>query len=244
MIIGLIPSRLNSRRLKHKPLLEIDGLPIIVHTFKRAQLANKLDKVIVCADDIKIVNTVRKHGGEALLTSKKHKNGTERIASVSKKFKRARLIIDVQGDEPLVDPKDIDRVIDFHLKNKQFDIVVPCMLAKDNISSRNLVKVIFSENGKVLYFSRATVPFDFKEKIKYYRDLSIVSFIPKMLTKYSKLKLGFNEKAEGIELIRALENDMKIGTFIATNSGFAVDVNQDLMRAINIMPNNKIRKKY
>ena len=70
MIIGLIPSRLNSRRLKHKPLLEIDGLPIIVHTFKRAQLANKLDKVIVCADDIKIVNTVRKHGGEAILTSK------------------------------------------------------------------------------------------------------------------------------------------------------------------------------
>ena len=178
MIIGLIPSRLNSRRLKHKPLLEIDGLPIIVHTFKRAQLANKLDKVIVCADDIKIVNTVRKHGGEAILTSKKHKNGTERIASVSKKFKRARLIIDVQGDEPLVDPKDIDRVIDFHLKNKQFDIVVPCMLAKDNISSRNLVKVIFSENGKVLYFSRATVPFDFKEKkIKYYRDLYIVSFL-------------------------------------------------------------------
>ena len=116
------------------------------------------------------------------------------------------------------------------------------MLAQENITSRNLVKVIFAENGKVLYFSRATVPFDFKEKIKYYRDLSIVSFIPKMLTKYSKLKLGFNEKTEGIELIRALENDMKIGTFIATNSGFAVDVNQDLMRAINIMPNNKIRK--
>ncbi len=245
MIIGLIPSRLNSRRLKHKPLLEIDGLPIIVHTFKRAQLSKKLDKVIVCADDMKIVNTVRKHGGDALLTSKKHKNGTERIAAVSKKFKKAKLVIDVQGDEPLVDPKDIDRVIDFHLKNKQFDIVVPCMLAKDNITSRNLVKVIFAENGKVLYFSRATVPFDFKEKkIKYYRDLSIVSFKPKILIKYSKLKLGFNEKAEGIELIRALENDIKIGTFIAINSGFAVDVNQDLMRAINIMPNNKIRKKY
>ena len=83
-----------------------------------------------------------------------------------------------------------------------------------------------------------------KKKIKYYRDLSIVSFKPKILIKYSKLKLGFNEKAEGIELIRALENDIKIGTFIAINSGFAVDVNQDLMRAINIMPNNKIRKKY
>ncbi len=245
MILGLIPSRLNSKRLKHKPLLEIDGLPIIVHTFKRAMLSKKLDKVLVCADDNKIVKTVEKHGGEAILTSKKHKNGTERIAEVSKKFKNAKLIIDIQGDEPLVDPKDIDKVINFHLKNKHFDIVVPCMLAKENVASRNLVKVIFSKNGKVMYFSRAVAPFNFKDqKVKYYRDLSIVSFLPNILKKYSKLKMGFNENVEGIELMRALENDLKVGTFIASNSGFAVDVNQDLMRAISVMPKNKIRKKY
>jgi len=245
MNIALIPSRLNSKRLQHKPLLEIDGLPIIVHTFKRASLSKKLDKIIVCADDIRIVDTVKKYGGVAILTSKKHKNGTERIAEVAKKFKKAKLIVDVQGDEPLVDPKDIDRVVDFHYKNKQFDIIVPCMRAKENISSRNLVKVIFSDKGRVLYFSRAQVPFNFKEKkIKYYRDLSIVSFLPSALNKYSKLKMGFNEKTEGIELIRAIENDIKIGTFIATGSGFAVDVNQDLMKAIDVMPNDKIRKKY
>ena len=245
MIIGLIPTRLNSKRLKEKPLLEIDGLPIIVHTFKRAMLSKKLDKVIVCADDKKIVDVVKKNGGTAILTSKKYNNGTERIAEVSKKFRRSKLIIDIQGDEPLVDPRDIDRVINFHLKNKQFDIVVPCMHAKENVMSRNLVKVIFSEKGKVLYFSRAVVPYNFKDKeVKYYRDLSIVSFLPKTLIKYSELKMGFNEKIEGIELLRALENDMKIGTFIATKSGFAVDVNQDLMKAISIMPYNKIRKKY
>lgn len=245
MIIGLIPSRLNSTRLKHKPLLEIDGLPIIVHTFKRAMLAKKLDRVIVCADDQKIINVVKKYGGEAILTSKKHKNGTERIAEVSKKFKNAKLIIDVQGDEPLVDPKDINKVVDFHLKNKQFDIIVPCMLAEENVSSRNLVKVLFSKSGKVIYFSRAVVPFNFKEKkIKYYRDLSIVSFKPKTLVEYSKLKIGIIEKIEGIELVRALENNISIGTFIAKNSGFAVDVNQDLMKAIDEMPKNKIRQKY
>lgn len=245
MIIGLIPSRLNSKRLKQKPLLEIDGLPIIVHTFKRAMLSKKLDKIIVCADDQKIVDVVKKHGGEAILTSKKFRNGTERIAEVSKKFKKSKLVIDIQGDEPLVDPKDIDKVVDFHLKNKQFDIVVPCMLTKENVASRNLVKVLFADNGKVLYFSRAVVPYNFRDKkIKYYRDLSIVSFLPKVLTKYSKLKMGFNEKTEGIELIRALENNISVGTFIAINSGFAVDVNQDLMEAINVMPNNSIRKKY
>ena len=88
MIIGLIPSRLNSKRLKNKPLLKIDGLPIVVHTFKRAKLSKKLDDVIVCADDEKIVDVVKKHGGKALLTSKNHKNGTERIFEVAKKIKK------------------------------------------------------------------------------------------------------------------------------------------------------------
>ena len=176
MIVGLIPSRLNSRRLKEKPLLEIDGLPIIVHTFKRAKLSKKLDDVIVCADDKKIVDVVKDHGGKAVLTSKKHKNGTERIYEVAKKLK-AKLIIDIQGDEPLVNPSDIDNVINFHRKNQHFDIVVPSMLAKENINSRNLVKVIFSNNGKIIYFSRAKVPYDYKEKnVKYFRDLSIVLF--------------------------------------------------------------------
>tara|TARA_Y100001970_G_scaffold76866_1_gene97650 strand:- start:12738 stop:13478 length:741 start_codon:yes stop_codon:yes gene_type:complete len=245
MIIGLIPSRLNSKRLKNKPLLKIDGLPIVVHTFKRAKLSKKLDDVIVCADDEKIVDVVKKHGGKALLTSKNHKNGTERIFEVAKKIKKTKMIIDIQGDEPLVDPKDIDRVIDFHKKNSHFDIVVPCMKANTNINSRNLVKVVFSENGKILYFSRAQVPFDYKDKkINYYRDLSIVSFKPDALKKYSTLKMGIIEKIEGIELIRAIENNLNLGTFIAKGSGFAVDVNQDLMKAIDVMPKDKIRKLY
>ena len=115
MILALIPSRLNSTRLTKKPLLEIDGLPIIVHTFKRVLLSKKIDKVIVCTDSNEIKNVVEEYGGEAILTSKKHKNGTERIAEVAKKFK-ARLVIDIQGDEPLVDPTDIDKVIAYHQK--------------------------------------------------------------------------------------------------------------------------------
>ena len=244
MIIGLIPSRLNSTRLKNKPLLEIDGLPIIVHTLKRAQLSKKLDRVIVCTDSKRIVEVVKKSGGEAIMTSKNHKNGTERIAEVAKKF-NPKLIIDVQGDEPLVDPKDIDKVIDFHLKNKNFDIVVPSMISKVNSKSQNLVKVVFSETGRILYFSRALIPHDFKNnKPIYFKDLSIVSFLPKALQKFSKTKMGKLEKIEGIELIRALEIDLKLGTFVSKGTSFSVDVNDDLLRAINIMPHNIIRKKY
>jgi len=244
MIIGLIPSRLNSKRLKEKPLLEIDGLPIIVHTFKRAQLSKKLDDVIVCTDHQKIVDVVRSHGGKAILTSKKHRNGTERIYEVAKKIK-ADLIIDIQGDEPLVNPKDIDDVINFHKKNKNFDIVVPSIPVKENVSSRNLVKIIFSDNGKIIYFTRAKAPYNFNNKrVKYFKHFSIVSIKPKALKRYVKLKMGKIEKIEGVELLRAIENDFNLGTFIIHGSSFSVDVNQDLMRAIDIMPKDRIRKLY
>jgi 3-deoxy-manno-octulosonate cytidylyltransferase (CMP-KDO synthetase) len=204
-----------------------------------------LDEVIVCTDDQEIVNVVQEHGGKAILTSKKHKNGTERIYEVAKKIKKASLIVDIQGDEPLIDPNDIDKVIEFHKKNKHFDIVVPSMLAEQNPNSKNLVKVIFSDNGKIIYFSRAKVPFDYKEKkIKYYRDLSIVSFQPNALKKYSQMKMGSVEKIEGIELLRAIENNLNLGTFVIKGSAFAVDVNQDLMKAIDVMPKDPIRKLY
>ena len=243
MILGLIPSRLNSTRLKEKPLLKIDGLPIIIHTLKRAMLSKKLDKVIVCTDHKKIFDVVKDYGGEAMMTSVKHKNGTERIAEVSRKY-NAKLIVDIQGDEPLVDPKDIDKVISFHLKNNNYDIVLPSMITKSP-ERNSLVKVIFSSKGRVLYFSRSSTPYDYKnKKIKYYKDLSIVSFKQKSLEKFSKFKMGRLEEIEGIELLRALENNQSIGTFILKSTSFSVDVNDDLLKAINEMPKNPVRRKY
>jgi len=246
MILGLIPVRLNSTRLKKKPLLTIDGYPMIVHTFKRAMLSKKLDQVIVCADDKKIIDVVEKNNGKAILTSKKHKNGSERIYEVAKRLK-PKLIVDIQGDEPLINPKDIDSVIEFHKKNMHFDIVVPSMIIDKKIipESRNLIKVVFSKKGKIIYFSRAKVPFDYKNKdIKYFKDLSIVSFKPKALKKYYEAKTGEIEKIEGIELIRALENDIDIGTFIIKGTSFSIDVKDDLMKAINVLPRDPIRKFY
>jgi 3-deoxy-manno-octulosonate cytidylyltransferase (CMP-KDO synthetase) len=244
MILGLIPSRLNSSRLKNKPLLNIDGLPLVIHTLKRALMAKKLDKVFVCTDSHKIINEVRKHGGEALMTSKKHRNGTERIYEVAKKYK-CKLVIDIQGDEPLVDPKDIDKVINFHLNNNHFDIVVPSMITKDP-NPKNIVKVVFDKNNRILYFSRSVVPFNYSndKNFIYYKDLSIVSFKPNSLKKFAESEMGKIEKQEGIELIRALENKMNLGTFVSKSSSFSVDVNNDLLKAIDAMPKNKYRKFY
>lgn len=245
MIIGLIPSRLNSKRLKEKPLLLIDKVPIIVHAYKRAKLSKKLDDVIVCTDHQKIVDVVQAYGGKALLTSKKHKNGTERIYEIAKKYKKAELIIDIQGDQPLIDPEAIDKTINFHKKNKHFDIVLPSMPIKYDVENRNLVKAIFAKNGSLIYFSRAKTPFNYKSaKVTYYKNLSIISFKPHALKKFYYSKVGLIEKIEGIELMRALENNLTIGSFSIKGNDFAVDVNEDLMKAIDMMPRDKIRKLY
>ncbi len=245
MIIGLIPSRLNSKRLKEKPLMLIDKLPIVVHAYKRAKLSKKLDDVIVCTDHRKIVEVIKKHGGTALLTSKKHKNGTERIYEVAKKIKRGKLFVDIQGDQPLIDPKAIDLTVEFHKKNKHFEIVLPSMPIDTEVNNKNLVKCIFSDNGRLIYFSRVKAPFNYKNtKVSYYKNLSIISFTPNALKKFYYSKMGSVEKIEGIELLRALENNISIGTLIIKGSDFAVDVNADLMKAIDIMPRDKIRKLY
>ena len=244
MIIGLIPSRLNSKRLKHKPLLNIDGLPIIVHSYKRSKLSKKLDDVIVCTDHKRIINVVQENGGKAILTSKRHKNGTERIYEVAKKIKNAELIIDIQGDQPLIDPNSIDKTIEFHKKNKHFDIVLPSIPITEEPDNVSLVKNIFSGN-RIIYFSRKKTPYNYKnKKITYYKNLSIVSFKPDALKKFYEAKMGEIEKIEGIELMRALELGMKIGTFVIKGSDFAVDVKTDLFKAINVMPKDKIRKLY
>ena len=162
MILGLIPARLNSQRLPGKPLLKIDGLPMVIHVLKRSLLSKKLDNVIVCADDNSIVDVVKKFGGNAILTSKKHKNGTERICEVAKKF-NSEMIVDIQCDEVFLNPAHLDKVIEFHKKNKNFDIIIPHSLIK-NYGNKNIVKIVQNNRGKILYLSRSDIPFYFRQK--------------------------------------------------------------------------------
>ena len=245
MILGLIPSRLGSTRLKNKALIEIDGLPLVVHTLKRAQMSKLLDEVIVCTDSLKIGKIVEKHGGKFQLTKSSHINGTERIAEVAKKYKNSELIVDIQGDEPLLDPKDIDEVIKFHRKKiKLFDIIVPSIKGS-NLDSENIVKVVFDKNGKVLYLSRAPIPYNYNNnRLNLYKHFSIISFKRSSLLKFSKLKMSKNEKIEGVELLRAVENNIRLGTFVLNSNSFAVDIKADLDKAHQIIPNDPIRKKY
>ncbi len=244
-VIGLIPSRIGSTRLPQKALLPINNLPLIIHTYRRAKLSKKLDDVIICCDDKKIFEIAKKFNAKVILTSTKHKNGTERIYEAYKMIKKKyNLIIDIQGDEPLVSPIHIDRVINFHKKNIEHEIILPVIKMKAYIN-QNLVKVITNKNNEVLYLSRAQVPFELKEKNKFInKHLSVISFKPETLKKFSQSKQTPLEKIEDIELLRALELGIKIKTIKLQGDSFSVDVMADYLKAKKQMTSDKYFKLY
>ena len=145
-IVGLIPARLDSSRLYAKSLLLIDGLPLVVHTYKRAKLSKLLKDVFICTDSRKIGDEVKKFNCNIIYTGK-NPTGTDRISEAAKKLKkRYDLYVDIQGDEPLLNPKHIDKVINWHLKNFIFDIVVPSLKFK-YIDTPNIVKIVKKFNS-------------------------------------------------------------------------------------------------
>ena len=227
-ILGLIPVRLNSSRLNQKPLLLIKKIPLIIHTYRRAKLSKKLDELIICCDDKKIFDVAKKFKAKAILTSKRHKNGTERINEAYFKIKKKYdLIIDIQGDEPLINPEQIDQVIDFHLKNQDVEIILPSLRLK-NISSYNVVKVVTDAKDNILYLSRSKIPHNFNKNSDYYlKHLSIISFKPNALSKFSLHPQTRLEKTEGIELLRAVEMGLKVRTTIIKGNSFSVDIKED-----------------
>ena len=242
-IIALIPCRLDSRRLFAKSLLSLDGLPLVVHTYRRARLSKMLDEVYICTDSKKIGKVALKHNCKVIYTGK-NPTGTDRISEAAQKIKKKYdLYLDIQGDEPLLNPKHIDKVIRWHLENKNFDIVVPSLKFK-YIESANIVKIV-KNNKKIIYFSRSKVPHPFiKNPLFYLKHLSIISFKPEALKNFRKLKKGKLEQIEGVELMRALENDMTIGTFELSGSSFSVDTKSDFHKAQKSFSQDKFRKLY
>ena len=243
-IVALIPSRLESKRLPGKPLLDIDGYPIIVHTAKRAMLSKMVDEVYVCTDSIEIIDVCKKNQIQTIKTKKNFKNGTERIASVANKFKNY-LIVDVQGDEPLTNPNTIDKLIKFHLKNKyKPEIVIPTRIMSYN-SSNTMVRVLSSKSNRIMYLSRANIPHNYKKSVSFVdKHVSVITFSYSGLMKYKKLKESTFESIEDIELLRALENDMKVFSYRIKEKSFSVDINDDYLKAKIAMNEDPYRNKY
>ena len=205
-----------------------------------------LSKMIneVYADSDEIIEACKKYNILTIKTKKNFKNGTERIASVAKKFKNY-LIVDVQGDEPLTSPKTIDKVVNFHLKNKfNPEIVIPTRLMSHDSSETN-VRVISSKTNRIMYLSRAKIPYNYKNSASFVdKHVSVITFSYSGLMKYKTLKPSNLETIEDIELLRALENDMRVFSFKIKEKSFSVDINDDYLKAKIAMSNDPFRKKY
>ena len=244
--IGLIPVRLKSQRLFQKPLLKLSDYPLFVHVYKRAKLSTLLDDVIVCCDDEKIFKVAKNYNVKCILTSKKHRNGTERIyEGYLKNRKKYDFIIDIQGDEPLLNPRHIDQVIKFHIKNSNVDIILPSLKIKSSKDNKSIVKIVKNNKDQVVYLSRSAVPFYYKKKNFFLEQhLSIISFKPESLKTYIKNDMSYLEQIEGIELLRALEIGLKIKSFNLLGDSFSVDVKPDYLLAQKKIKTDKYYKIY
>lgn len=249
MILGIIPARLRSKRIPNKPLQIIDGLPLLIHVLKRSLMSKKIDKLIVCSDSSKVINLVNKYKQEAFLTSKNIKNGTDRISTYFSeninKFKKIKLIVDIQCDEIFLRPEYLDKTIDFHLKNlKKYDVVIPHTLTNEQ-NNKNYVKIISNQKNEVLYLTRADAPYPFRSKKEpFKRHQDFVTFKPEFLRKFKSLKYNKLEKYEGIELLRVIENGFKIGTLRFKNDSFSINTKKDIINSLLLIQKDKLRKNY
>lgn len=243
-IIGLIPSRLGSKRLPGKALADISGIPVIIHVAKRALLSKLLDRVIVCTDSFLIAEKCKEFNVEAIITSDKFINGTERIASVIDKFDYD-FAIDIQGDEPLVNPEHIDYVADKISNNtRNEDIIIPTLEVPFS-SPETIVRVQSSLTNRIMTLTRASIPHRYSLPVStIQKHLSVIGFTKESLIKYSKLEPTPNEQSEDIELLRALENDLNLYSLPVEGNSFSVDVQDDLLKARVAMKVDKYFGKY
>ncbi|HWY51731.1 MAG TPA: 3-deoxy-manno-octulosonate cytidylyltransferase [Chthoniobacterales bacterium] len=229
--VGIIPARWASTRFPGKPLHLIANKPLLRHVWERCRGAKKLDAVIIATDDMRIAKAAFDWGAEVAMTSPKHQSGTDRIAEVARKARQFDLIINIQGDEPLLEPSLLDRFVKTLRSNRKIDIVTAAhpFESTAEASSPHQVKVIVDLNGNALYFSRYAIPFPRNRAaaIKYLRHQGVYGFRRQALLDFVRWKPTPLERAESLEQLRALENGVKVHVLVTKHGSLGVDTPAD-----------------
>ena len=228
----IIPARYASSRFPGKPLVEIGGKPMVVHVCERAAKSGAA-AVHVATDDQRIAEAVRAHGHEAIMTRADHASGTDRLAEAARKLKLGdrQIVVNVQGDEPLIAPKLIAQVARILDKKPDASVSTACHAIHDEaaLSSPNVVKVVLDAEGYALYFSRSQIPYPRESGAPCYRHAGIYGYRVSFLKKYSRLKPSPLEKAEALEQLRVLWHGHRIAVAVSeTEIPPGVDTPQDL----------------
>ena len=226
----VIPARYASTRLPGKPLADICGKPMICRVLERASRAQKPEKVIVATDDQRIYDAVRAEGSEAILTRADHPTGTDRLAEVAEAYPEVDLIVNVQGDEPLIEPSVIDDLIAPFEMDENLPMAT-VMVRMDDAAEQlnpNNVKVIVDKLGYALYFSRSLVPYPRAAAGPVYKHIGIYAYRRDFLLRYARLEPTPLERAESLEQLRALENGYGIRVLETDCRFVGVDTPEDL----------------
>ncbi len=235
----IIPSRLSATRLPGKPLLKINGLSMISHVFKKAEEAN-IGEVVVATEDQEIIDDVKKNGGQAIITKNQHKTGTDRVYEALQKLNHSKfdLVMNLQGDEPLMDINDIKNLNQKMIKNNsKIGTLASKILDKKTYVNQNVVKAITRENLNNINFPEVV---NFKRKVieqseNIYHHLGIYCYKKDTLKEFVSFNQSSNEIKNKLEQMRALDNKIKINIALAKSSPIGVDTKEDYVAIKKIM---------
>jgi len=227
-IAGIIPARWGSTRFPGKPLHRIAGKPLIQHVWERCRNCRNLGAVIVATDDERIANAVRKFRGNVAMTDPVHPSGTDRIAEVAVDLADATHVINIQGDEPLIDPGLVDHLAAQMASEPEIEMITaanPLSPESPEIDDPNVVKVVIGLDGRALYFSRRAIPYErnMQEDLVYYRHKGIYGYRRDFLLRFVEWEPSLLERVEGLEQLRALENGATIRVVVTNDESPGVD---------------------
>jgi 3-deoxy-manno-octulosonate cytidylyltransferase (CMP-KDO synthetase) len=224
--IAIIPARFNSTRFPGKPIVEIDGKTLIEHVYRRVEQAALVERIVVATDDRRIAAAVQRFGGTAIMTRDDHPSGTDRLAEAAQDLDPATLVVNVQGDEPMIHPDDIDKAIAAARLQDAEIVTLKTKLDDAQGNDPNRVKVVTDQNGMALYFSRSKIP----SGGTCFLHVGLYVYRVGFLKKFTKLEPGPLERAERLEQLRALEHGYRIRVVEVLNESWGIDTPEDLER--------------
>jgi 3-deoxy-manno-octulosonate cytidylyltransferase (CMP-KDO synthetase) len=238
VVIGVIPARYGSTRLPAKALADINGKPMIQHVYERCLKAKLLDEVLVATDDKRIYEAVMGFGGNVVMTSLKHKSGTDRIGEAIRNIK-CDIVVNIQGDEPMISPANINKAITPLRKDRSIMVSTLCirLTSHSEIINPSIVKVVKDVNGNALYFSRCPIPFerDGTKQTVYYKHIGLYVYRKEYLSRLVQLKPSKLELAEKLEQLRILESGEKIKVVETNIDSHSVDTPADLTKIRSLL---------
>ena len=234
-VIAVIPARYASVRFPGKPLAPLAGRPMVVHVLEAVRAAKRVDRVLVATDDARIADRVRDAGGEAVLTSPAAASGTDRVAEVARRFP-ADVYLNVQGDEPLMPPENVDRVVEsLAARPDRALATLAYPIGPASASDPNVVKVAAASDGRALYFSRSPIPYFRQGTPAYRKHLGIYAYRARTLAEVAALPPSPLERAESLEQLRWLEAGYTIWVGEAVGDSIGIDTPEDLAEAERLL---------